>query len=130
MRLVAGALALAAVVMLVLAFATGGEDEPPRTAAGPPAAAAADPGLAVWTEHGCGSCHTFAAAGATGTLGPDLASNLKGMPAADVKESIVAPGAATAAGYTIGAMPEDYAARIPPEDLDALVGFLVANARR
>jgi hypothetical protein len=27
-------------------------------------------------------------------------------------------------------MPEDYAARIAPEDLDRLVSFLQANARR
>jgi mono/diheme cytochrome c family protein len=32
----------------------------------------ASPGGAVWTRAGCASCHTLAAAGATGTAGPDL----------------------------------------------------------
>jgi cytochrome c oxidase subunit 2 len=131
---VAGALAIAAVVMAVLAFTAGGDDEeqvaapPTATPAAPPAGAA--DGLAVWVEHGCGSCHTLAAANARGTLGPDLGSTLKGVPASYIKESIVAPDKVAAAGYSTGMMPGDYAARIAPDDLDRLVSFLQASARR
>ena len=32
-------------------------------------------------------------------------------------------------GYGTGAMPEDYAARIEPAELDALVAFLARSAR-
>ncbi len=32
----------------------------------------AETGAAVWGEAGCGSCHTLAAAGSTGTTGPNL----------------------------------------------------------
>jgi mono/diheme cytochrome c family protein len=83
----------------------------------------------VWTEQGCGSCHTLAAAGATGTLGPDLGQNLRGMPAAYIRESIVAPSKVAAAGYGTGMMPDDYESRITPTDLDRLVTFLQESAR-
>jgi mono/diheme cytochrome c family protein len=134
---VAGALAVAAVVMVVLAF-TAGDDSDERAAAPPtatPAATAAAAGgkrdgLDVWAEHGCGSCHTLAAANAHGFIGPDLGSSLRGVPASYIKDSIVAPNKAAAAGYTVGAMPDDYASRISPDDLDRLVTFLHQSARR
>jgi mono/diheme cytochrome c family protein len=134
---VAAALAVAAVVMVVLALTAGDEGDeraaPPPTAT-PAASAAASrgerDGLDVWAEQGCGSCHTLAAANAHGFVGPDLASSLKGVPTSYIKESIVAPSKAAAAGYSVGAMPEDYASRINPEDLDRLVSFLRASARR
>jgi mono/diheme cytochrome c family protein len=132
---VAGALAIAAVVMAVLAFTAGGDHEeqaapPSATPTAPPGGGETDSGLAVWAAQGCGSCHTLAAANAHGVIGPDLASSLKGMPASYIKESIVAPNKAAAAGYSTGLMPEDYAARIAPADLDRLVSYLKANARR
>lgn len=130
--LIAGALVIAAAGMAVVAF-TAGDDE--KQAAAPPAAtpsatvSAKRTGLTVWTEQGCGSCHTLAAANATGTLGPDLEQNLKGMPASYIKESIVAPSKVAAAGYGTGMMPEDYGSRIAPGDLDRLVSFLQQSAR-
>ena len=130
---VAAGIAAAAAVMAVLAFTTGGEGgEEAATAPPAPAAETAGvrSGLDVWVEHGCGSCHTLAAANSHGFLGPDLASSLKGVPASYVKESIVAPNKAAAAGYTAGMMPGSYAGRIDPTDLDRLVTFLLANARR
>jgi mono/diheme cytochrome c family protein len=131
---VAGGLATAAAVMAVLAFTTGDESE--ERAAAPPTATPASPaadgrdGLAVWAEQGCGSCHTLAAANSRGFIGPDLASSLKGVPASYIRESIVAPDKAAAAGYATGMMPSDYASRIAPDDLDRLVSFLQASARR
>jgi mono/diheme cytochrome c family protein len=127
--LIAGALVVAAAAFAVVAF-TAGDDEPERlTAATPdPTAVALSGGQGVWEEHGCGSCHKLDAAGSTGTLGPDLELSLNGMPAAYIKEAIVAPAKTAAAGYGVGTMPEDYAARIPPDDLDALVQFLAQSA--
>jgi hypothetical protein len=46
------------------------------------------------------------------------------MPASYVRESIVAPAKAATAGYATGMMPEDYAARIPPAQLERLVEFI------
>jgi cytochrome c oxidase subunit 2 len=125
----AGVLVVAAAGMAVAAFAGGdGEAPPPRAAAtATPAAARAPDGLAVWAREGCGGCHTFAAANSHGPIGPDLGASLRKMPAAYVKESIVAPDAAIAAGYAAGTMPEDYAERIAPDDLDRLVAFIVGG---
>lgn len=119
---VAGGLASAAAVMAILAFTTGGDGKQPQ--------AAARDGRAVWAAQGCGSCHTLAAANAKGTIGPDLAATLKGMPLAYIRKSIVDPSANAAPGWSTGTMPEDYASRISPGDLDLLVAFLRASATR
>lgn len=129
---VAGGLVTAAAVMAVLAFTSGadGDKQPaaPSTATSA-APAAGHGGLAVWIAQGCGSCHTFAAANAHATIGPDLASTLQGMPASYIRKSIVNPSANAAPGYSTGMMPEDYASRIAPGDLARLVSFLRTNAR-
>ncbi len=39
---------------------------------GPAVTQPADPGRQVFADAGCGSCHTLAAAGASGTVGPNL----------------------------------------------------------
>ncbi len=87
------------------------------------------PGLDVWIEQGCGSCHTFAPANSPAPIGPDLALSLHGKSRDYVMESIVLPNANAAAGDTTGSMPEDYAQRIRPQDLDPLVEFLMEGAR-
>ena len=131
----AGVLVCAAAAMAAAALATGGEDEraasspAPRVVAPEPEPAAAAGGKAVWVAHGCGSCHMFAPASAKGQFGPNLAATLKGMPASYIRESIVAPSKVAAAGYSTGMMPEDYGARIPPEDLDRLVEFIRSGVR-
>lgn len=70
-----GALGLL-VLALGLAACGGGGDggsgdaEPPASTV--PADADAAAGAAVWESAGCGTCHTLAAAGATGEVGPNL----------------------------------------------------------
>lgn len=80
------ALALAAISALA---ACGGSETPEATPAETPATTAeatapqtteetapaegdATNGATVWENAGCGSCHTLAAAGATGAVGPNL----------------------------------------------------------
>jgi mono/diheme cytochrome c family protein len=126
----AGVLTCAAAAMAAAALATGGGgDEERAVAPATPAPAAARDGKAVWVANGCGSCHTFAPAGAKGEIGPDLAATLKGVPASYIRDSIVAPSKVAAAGYTTGMMPEDYAARISPAELDALVELIRSGVR-
>jgi cytochrome c oxidase subunit 2 len=125
MRLLAGALVVAAAALAVVAFTAGGADEE----APAPRAAAVHGGQDVWVQQGCGSCHRLAAANSTGTIGPDLESTLRGRPAAYIEASIVAPQAQTTPGWGVGMMPDDYATRIAPADLDALVTFLREHAR-
>ena len=123
MRWAAVAAVAVGAALVVAALATGGRDDDPPPRA--PAVADAQPrGLAVWAAQGCGSCHTFAPANAQGVMGPDLALSLDGRSKEYIRTSIVAPDAEVAAGWSGGAMPPDFAERIAPEDLDALVDFL------
>jgi hypothetical protein len=83
----------------------------------------------VWIGQGCGSCHTFEPADAHMTIGPDLQFSLQGKSRAYVRESIVLPSKTASPGWGTGAMPEDYAQRIAPADLDLLVDFIVDGVR-
>lgn len=114
--LAAGGLACAGAAMTIAAFAGGGERT--TTTAATPMPAARD-GLAVFVEQGCGSCHRFDPAGSTGPIGPDLTVRLQGWTREDVKRAIVAPPAG-------GMMPEDFAVRIRPPELERLVTFLLS----
>jgi cytochrome c553 len=126
----AGVLACAAAAMAAVALsAGGGEDERAAVATPAPEPAAVRDGKAVWAANGCGSCHTFAPASAKGQVGPNLSATLKGMPASYILESIVAPSKVAAAGYSTGMMPEDYAVRIPPAELQQLVEFIRSGVR-
>jgi mono/diheme cytochrome c family protein len=123
---VAGALVVAAAGMGALALSGGGDERPAQRAAlrAESTPAPASRGRAVWAEQGCGSCHTFEPANATGTFGPDLQLSLSGTDAAYIRRSIVEPSAASAAGFSAGMMPEDYAQRMSPAELEALVRFI------
>ena len=76
------ALLLAALTLVVGAAACGGEEDEsatPETVQGTvpteqeaPAEGDADAGKAVFAKSGCGGCHTFKAAGSSGTVGPNL----------------------------------------------------------
>jgi cytochrome c oxidase subunit II len=72
----------------------------------------------------CGSCHTLADAGTTGTTGPDLGQVLKGKDAAFIKQSIEQPDAEIAKGYSAGIMPQNYGQSLKPAQVDALVKYL------
>jgi mono/diheme cytochrome c family protein len=128
----AGLLVCAAAAMAVAALASrGGEEEAApvaRATATPTAdAAAVRDGKALWVEHGCGSCHTFAPAGARGLMAPNLSSTLKGVPDSYIRESIVEPDKVAASGFSTGMMPTDYSSRMTPAELDALVEFISAG---
>jgi mono/diheme cytochrome c family protein len=97
-----------------------GEEPPPD---GAPATASAD-GAALFESEGCAGCHTLEAAGATGTVGPDLDVTLKGTDVAFIEESIVDPEAELAKGFPSGVMPADFGDVLSPEELDALVLYI------
>jgi hypothetical protein len=73
---------------------------------------------------GLRSCHTFKAASATGTVGPDLDTALKGKDAAFVHESIVDPNKEIAPGYQPNIMPENFGQTLTPTQINDLVAFL------
>lgn len=97
------------------------KDEP---AGGDGEDALATHGADVFAANGCASCHALAAAGATGTIGPDLDETLAGKDSAYIEEGIVDPDATIADGFNAGIMPATFGDDISAEDLEALVAFL------
>ena len=95
--------------------ATTTTEKPP---AGDPAA-----GKAVFASAGCASCHTFEAAGASGTVGPNLDEVLADKDAEFVRRSIVDPNADIAEGYQPGIMPS-FKDQLSDEQVNDLVAFL------
>jgi cytochrome c oxidase subunit 2 len=93
------------------------------------------PGLAVFQQNGCASCHTLKAATATGTIGPDL-DKLKqyatqahrGSLASFIKESIVTPGAYLQPGYQ-NLMPATFGQQLTAKQLSDLVQYLSSQAK-
>jgi mono/diheme cytochrome c family protein len=120
--LAAGGLACAGAAMTIAAFAGGGHAEPE------PATRAKRTGAEVFAMQGCGGCHAFKPANADGWFAPDLALSLHGEQRDDVMRSIVLPDADVAQGYSPGMMPSDFAQRIAPQDLEALVSYLMRGA--
>jgi cytochrome c oxidase subunit II len=72
----------------------------------------------------CGSCHTLADAGTTGTTGPNLGQVLKGKDAAFIRQSILQPNAQIAKGFGPNIMPPNYGSTLSKQQLDALVAYL------
>ena len=89
-------------------------------------------GKALFTSNGCGACHTFTPAAATGKVGPDLdklaqfatAANL-GTLDAFTRQSITDPGAYTEKGFAAGVMPAF--STLSPKQLSDLVAFLTKS---
>jgi cytochrome c oxidase subunit II len=100
-------------------------------------AASAAAGKAVFTgSAGCSGCHTLAAAGATGTTGPNLGTKLvpdskkAGMPLKQfIFESITKPNAFISAGYQPNIMPQTFAQTLSSSQIQALVSFLASVTR-
>jgi mono/diheme cytochrome c family protein len=91
---------------------------------------------------GCGSCHTLAAAGTTGTVGPNLDADLKtscatpqsqqvrGKTLQDcIHTAIVSPYKYLPSGYKAGIMPSTFGQTLKPNEITALVNFLSTAAK-
>jgi cytochrome c551/c552 len=118
--LVAG-LAAAALAFGAVALGVGidGGSDNPRASAAPKDGS----GPAVFARMGCGSCHTLAAAGSMGQIGPNLDARLARHTRASLIARITAPPS-DPEGFTM--MPTDFASRMDARELDALVRFLLA----
>ncbi len=92
----------------------------------PPQVAGTGPGAQLFADNGCGSCHTMAAASASGTLGPDLDEVVPDMSKAEVHEALVDPDATIAKGYTPGVMPAFD--KLSDQELNQLVQFLMSSS--
>jgi mono/diheme cytochrome c family protein len=81
-------------------------------------------GKTVYADNGCGGCHTFEAAGTSGTTGPNLDETLQGKDAAYIEEAIVNPDSEVAPGFQPGIMPKEYGSQLSQQELADLVAFL------
>jgi mono/diheme cytochrome c family protein len=84
----------------------------------------AEAGKSVFVDTGCGSCHTFEAAGTSGTTGPNLDEALQGKDEQFIYNSIVNPDAQIAEGFQPGIMPKTYGEQLDDKQLGDLVAFL------
>jgi mono/diheme cytochrome c family protein len=89
-----------------------------------PPTAAGGPGGQVFSDNGCGACHTLAAAQSNGNVGPNLDEAIAADSPSFIQTSIVDPSAEIAQGFQDGIMPQDYESSIDPKDLQTLVNFL------
>ena len=114
----------------------------PSTPATQSPAAAAAAGKTVFASAGCGACHTLAAAGATGTIGPDLDARLRSdcaLPASKnargatlqqcIETAITKPYAYIPSGYRAGIMPQTFGTTLSSTQIQDLVGFLATTAK-
>jgi cytochrome c oxidase subunit 2 len=106
-------------------------------------ATSAAAGKAVFTgSAGCTGCHTLAAAGATGTIGPDLDKRLRSdcNSAASrrirgatlqkcITTAITDPYKYLPSGYKAGIMPPNFASTLTSTQIQALVTFLSSAAK-
>jgi mono/diheme cytochrome c family protein len=72
----------------------------------------------------CGSCHTMAAAGTSGTTGPNLDKELTSDPPSATRESIVDPNKEIVPGYRANVMPPNYGTALTAQQLDAVVNYV------
>lgn len=109
--------------------------EPSEPAGAEPGEGAAEPGegggtsgAQLFTSIGCASCHTLAAAGATGEVGPDLEESLATDDnTAGIEEMIIHPNAEVVEGYPANVMPQEYGQTLSAGEIHTLAEFLVAS---
>jgi mono/diheme cytochrome c family protein len=133
-----GASFAAALVLVVGSASCGGGEEKSATpetvegeireqtiGEGDPAA-----GKAVFTSEakpGCGTCHTFKAAGTTSETGPNLDETLSDDDRQSIYQSIINPDAEITEGFQEGVMPDDYREKLSEKQLADVVAFLNQN---
>jgi len=104
----------------------------PTTTTTPAAAGNAKSGAALFASEGCTGCHTFKAANAHGTVGPDLDKLPQYAKAANmgsldqfIHQSIVSPSSYIEKGYP-NSMP-NFGASLSDKQVADLVAFLTQN---
>ncbi len=95
---------------------------PPKVAGGA--------GAQVFADFGCGGCHVLAAAGSSGSTGPDLDQVLPGQDPAKIHEDIVDPEAVITKGYPAGIMPSNFGDTMTEQQLNDLVQYLIDSTKQ
>lgn len=92
-------------------------------------------GRSVFVSYGCGACHLLSDGGGAGIVGPALdgvsaraSGRVEGLTAQEyIYNSITAPGSYVVEGFADGVMPLTYAELMNPEQIDALVEYLLTQ---
>ncbi len=84
-------------------------------------------GQALFADHGCADCHTMAAGGFAGLLGPRLDVQAQGDKVDDILKNITQPPDDDK-GYEAGLMPENFGKRLSKADLHALAVYIYTAA--
>jgi cytochrome c oxidase subunit 2 len=92
-------------------------------------------GRSVFIEFGCGACHLLSDGGGAGIVGPVLdgiaimaVDRVDEVSASDyLYESITAPNDYVVEGFAEGVMPSTYTELMSPEQIDALVEYLLTQ---
>ncbi|HEY2440011.1 MAG TPA: c-type cytochrome [Solirubrobacteraceae bacterium] len=120
-----------------------GKDTGALAQAGGVSGTSAAAGKQVFTgPGGCGSCHTLAAAGTTGVVGPNLDTRLRPDCATPqskqirgatlqkcIETAIVKPYAYIPSGFQAGVMPSTFGQTLKPSEITALVNFISTAAK-
>lgn len=128
---------------VALVAATPGPDTGALARAGAVTGTTPTAGKAVFTGiGGCGSCHVLAAAGTTGTVGPNLDARLKPdcmLPASQkvrgstlaqcISTAITKPYAYLPSGYGANVMPANFAQTLTKSEITALTNFMATAAK-
>jgi cytochrome c oxidase subunit 2 len=97
--------------------------------------AAALDGRSVFVEFGCGACHLLSDGGGAGIVGPALdgistiaSERVNDVSARDyLYQSVTAPSSFVVEGFAEGVMPSTYTELMTPEQIDALVEYLLTQ---
>ena len=121
---------------------SGSSAAAPSTSTSSSSASSTAEAKALFTSSSCASCHTLAAAGATGTIGPDLDTRLrsdcasaasKPIRGATLEEcihtAITKPYAFIPSGFRTGVMPATFGQMLSSAQIQALVNFLSSVAK-
>ena len=117
-------------------LASGGREVVVTSSDGETSAIAGEPdGRAVFVEYGCGACHLLSDGGGAGIVGPVLdgistraAERIDGLSAQEyIYASISAPNSYVVDGFAEGVMPSTYTELMAPEQISALVEYLLAQ---
>jgi mono/diheme cytochrome c family protein len=120
-----------------------GQDTGALASAGGVTGTTAAAGKQVFTGiGGCSGCHTLAAAGSSSTVGPNLDTRLRADCASAaskpirgatlaqcIRTAIVKPYAFLPSGFAAGIMPANFAQKLTPSEITALVNFLSTAAK-
>lgn len=120
-------------VFYIKSLREGGWQEPaPIQAAPGPVMIAGETGEELFANAGCNGCHQLDAVGAVGGVGPNLSQVGGRLSVDEITQSISDPNAVIAENCPAGpcpagVMPQNFAERLTPAQIDTLASFLAAQ---